>query len=159
VALSGESISNPVTGEIITFVETAEETAGERLVLHDTWTRPGQRAALHVHPRMEERFEVVRGCAGIVVDGVERRLGPGSGLTVAPGLPHVAWNAGEGETRLRLEFRPACRWEEVVERLFALAREGLTDARGVPEPRALAQLLAEYGDEIAPASALRAGGR
>jgi quercetin dioxygenase-like cupin family protein len=151
VARSGETISNLVTGEIITFVQTAAETGGELLELHDTWTRPGQRAAPHVHPKMEERFEVVSGRAGVVVDGDEHELGPGDALAVPPGTPHVAWNAADGETRIKLEFRPAGRWEEVVERLFALARQGLTDARGVPEPRSLAELLAEFADEIAPA--------
>ena len=153
MARSGETITNLVTGEIITFVSTAEDTNGELLVLHDTWTRPGQRSAPHIHPKMEERFEVVRGRAGIVVAGVEQELGPGDTLAVAPGTPHVAWNASRGDTRLRLEFRPAGRWEEVVESLFALAREGLTDARGVPEPKTLAVLLAEFADEIAPAPA------
>jgi hypothetical protein len=86
-----------------------------------------------------------------VVDGVEYELGLGETLTVPPGTPHVAWNAARGQTHMKLEFRPAGRWEEVVERLFALAREGLTDARGVPEPQMLSELLAEYGDEIAPA--------
>jgi quercetin dioxygenase-like cupin family protein len=151
MARSGETITNPVTGEVITFVSTAAETDGELLVLHDTWTRPGQRAAPHVHPNMEERFEVVRGRAAVMVRDEEHVLGPGDALAVPPGTPHVAWNAADGETRMKLEFRPAGRWEEVVERLFALAREGLTDARGVPEPRMLNELLAEFGDEIAPA--------
>jgi quercetin dioxygenase-like cupin family protein len=155
VARSGETISNPVTGEIVTFVHTAAETDGELLVLHDTWTRPGQRAAPHLHPQMEERFRVVSGRAGVVLDGAEHELGPGEGLAVPPGTPHVAWNAADGETRMKLEFRPAGRWEEVVERLFALARAGLTDARGVPEPLALSELLAEFGDEIAPAPPAR----
>lgn len=151
MARSGDTITNPVTGEIITFVSTAAETGGELLVLHDTWTRPGQRSAPHVHPRMEERFEVVRGRAAVMVDGEEHVLAPGQVLAVPPGTPHVAWNHADGETRMKLEFRPAGRWEEVVERLFALAREGLTDARGVPEPQMLNELLAEFGDEIAPA--------
>jgi uncharacterized RmlC-like cupin family protein len=151
VARPGQTISNPVTGEIITFVRTAADTAGELLVLDDRWTRPGQRAAPHVHPRMEERFEVVSGRAAVLVDGAEHTLEPGDALAVAAGTPHVAWNADEGETRMRLEFRPALRWEEVVERLFALAREGLTDPRGVPEPEPLGELLAEFSDEIAPA--------
>src|SRR4051812_25752063 len=121
MARSGETITNPVTGEIITFVSTAAETGGELLVLHDTWTRPGQRSAPHVHPKMEERFEVVRGQVALMVDGDEHALGPGDVLAVPPGTPHVAWNAATGETRIKLEFRPAGRWEEVVERLFALA--------------------------------------
>ncbi len=154
MARPGQTISNPVTGEIITFIQTAADTAGALLILDDLWTRPGQRAAPHVHPRMEERFEVVNGRAALVVDGVEHELEPGEALAVAPGTPHIAWNAGDGETRMRLEFRPALRWEEVVERLFALARDGRTDAYGVPEPGPFGELLAEFPDEIAPASPL-----
>lgn len=159
MARSGDTISNPVTGEVITFARTAEDTGGELLVLHDTWTKRGQRAAPHVHPTMEERFEVVKGRVGLVVDGVEYTLEAGEEFAVPPGTPHVAWNAADGHTRVTLEFRPAGRWEEFVERLFALAREGLTDARGVPEPNALAVLLAEFSDEIAPAIPSRVGVR
>jgi hypothetical protein len=51
----------------------------------------------------------------------------------------------------RIELRPALGWERFLERLFALAREGRTDAAGVPEPALLAELLAESELEIAPA--------
>jgi mannose-6-phosphate isomerase-like protein (cupin superfamily) len=151
MARSGETIVNPATGETVTFVQTAADTDGEVLVLDDVWSRPGHRAAPHVHPKLEERFEVVTGRAALLVDGVEHTLEPGDALAVPPGTPHVAWNAAEGETRLRLEFRPAGRWEEVVARLFALAQEGRTDTYGVPEPKVLAAILTEFGEEIAPA--------
>ena len=119
MAVAGQTISNPATGERITFVQVAADTGGERLVLETVWPRPGHRAAEHIHPAMSERFEVLSGRARFLVDGVESSLGPGESLTVAPGARHLAWNPGTEEVRLRLTFEPAMRWEFFVERLFA----------------------------------------
>jgi mannose-6-phosphate isomerase-like protein (cupin superfamily) len=151
VARAGEELVNPVTGERIVFLRTAADTGGELLEMEDTWTRPGHRAAEHVHPGMEERWEVLSGAAAFRVGGVERVAGPAEVVIAPPGTPHVAWNPGDGEVRLRVEMRPALRWEEVVERLFALARDGRTDERGVPALADLAELLREFPHELAPA--------
>jgi mannose-6-phosphate isomerase-like protein (cupin superfamily) len=150
MARAGEEIFNPVTGERIRFLRTSADTGGALLEMEDTWTRPGHRAAEHVHPDMEERWDVLSGSAAFRIGGVESRAGPGDVVVAPPGTPHLAWNPGEGEVRLRIEMRPALRWEELVERLFALASEGRTDARGVPEPALLAELVREYRRELAP---------
>ena len=47
-------IENPCTGEQIEF----EIRSRQLLVIHTAWTRPGRRAIAHVHPEMEETFEV-----------------------------------------------------------------------------------------------------
>jgi hypothetical protein len=95
----------------------------------------------HVHPEMEERFEVISGEARFRIAGDERSAGPGDVVTVPAGTPHVAWNPADAEARLRLQFRPALRWEDFVDRLFALAREGRLDE--VPK------LMAEFPREVA----------
>jgi quercetin dioxygenase-like cupin family protein len=140
--VAGESIENPLTGERITAVRTAADTGGDLLVLEATWTREGIRTPEHVHPEMEERFEVLSGEARFRIAGEERSARPGDVVTVPPGTPHVAWNPGDSETRLRLEFRPALRWEDFVERLFALAREDRMDE--VP------RLMSGFPREVAP---------
>jgi quercetin dioxygenase-like cupin family protein len=132
----GRLLRNDATGEEVAVVAQRADV----LVLETTWTRPGHRAAPHVHPTLEERFEVLEGRAGFVVDGVESVAGPGEVVVAPPGATHVAWNAREddGPTRVRLEFRPPGRWLEVVERLFA-GESPLV-------------LLREYPDELAPPS-------
>ena len=52
-------IENPRTGERIEF----EVRTPELLVIDTVWTRPGHRAVEHVHPEMEECFEVIEGRA------------------------------------------------------------------------------------------------
>jgi quercetin dioxygenase-like cupin family protein len=140
--VAGQAIENPVSGERIRCVRAAADTGGELLELEATWTRKGMRTPEHVHPEMEERFEVLAGEARVRVAGEERTAGPGDVVTVPPGTRHVAWNPVDDEARVRLQFRPALRWEDFVERLFTLARENRLDE--VP------RLMAEFPREIAP---------
>ncbi len=128
-------IENPATGERIAFVSETPEL----LVLESHWTRPGHRAAEHVHPGMEERWRVLGGRAAFRIGGGDViEAGPGEEVVAPAGVPHVAWNPTEEPVRLRIEMRPALRWREFVERLFA--------AGGVPD----AELLRDYAREVAP---------
>ena len=103
------------TGERVTIVSETPDL----LVMDVAWPRPGHRAAEHVHPEMEERYEVAAGRAAFRVGGEERTAGPGERVVVPPGTPHLAWNPTDTEVRLRIEMRPALRWSQFVERLFA----------------------------------------
>ena|SRR2546423_5693002 len=137
MATAGQTVVNPATGERVTFVKTAAETHGELLQLELVWSRPGERAPAHVHPEMEERYEVLSGTAAFHIgDEQERTAGPGEVVTVPPGTTHRAWNPTEQEVRLKVEFRPALKWEEFVVRLFA-----------GDEP--VAELMREFNREIA----------
>jgi uncharacterized RmlC-like cupin family protein len=87
---------------------------------------------------MEERWTVVDGHAAFRIgDGEEVTAGPGETVIAPPGVPHVAWNPTEDPVRVRIEMRPALRWREFVERLFA--------AGGVPDPA----LVEEFAREVA----------
>jgi quercetin dioxygenase-like cupin family protein len=143
-------IENPITGERIVFRRTAADSGGELLELDDFWVRPDHQVPEHVHPEMEERWEVIDGAARFRLDGVEISARPGDVVVAPPGTPHSAANAARGETHVRIQMRPALRWEEFVVRLFRAARDGETDERGVPNPRLLAELLQQFHRELAP---------
>ena len=108
-------IENLRTGEQIEF----KLRTPELLVIDRVWTRPGHRAAEHVHPKMEERFDVIEGRAAFRIGGEERVVGAGQVVVVPPGTPHLAWNPTDSPARLRITMRPALRWAEFTERLFA----------------------------------------
>jgi quercetin dioxygenase-like cupin family protein len=137
MARAGETVTNPATGERVTFVRTAAETGGELLELELTWPHEGQRAAEHVHPEMEERYEVLSGTAAFRIAGEEQTARAGDIVTVPPNTAHLAWNPTPNPVKLKVEFRPALRWEEFVERLFA-----------GEEP--VRELMREFRREIAP---------
>ena len=107
--------TNPRTGEQVTIVSETPEL----LQMDVAWPRPGHRAAEHIHPEMEERYEVVSGTAAFRIGGAEERTaGPGETVVVPPGTPHLAWNPTDQPVALRIEMRPALRWAQFVERLF-----------------------------------------
>jgi mannose-6-phosphate isomerase-like protein (cupin superfamily) len=108
-------IENPRTGEQVEI----ELHTPERLVMHSTWTRPGHRAVEHVHPEMEERFDILEGTAAFRIQGVERTASAGDVVVVPPGTPHVARNPPDVAVRLRITMTPALRWAEFTRRLFA----------------------------------------
>jgi len=47
---TGQTLVNPVTGERMTFVETAADTDGERVVIELRAEPGGSVAAAHAHP-------------------------------------------------------------------------------------------------------------
>src|SRR3954469_18204764 len=120
-------IENPITGERIVFRRTAADTNGELLELDDFWPHPDNRVPEHVHPAMEERWEVIEGAARFRLDGVDVSAEPGDVVVAPPGTAHSTANAGGGGTHVRIQMRPALRWEEFVRRLFQAARDGQTN--------------------------------
>src|SRR3954466_15448061 len=113
MAGAGETVFNPATGERVTFVKTAADTGGELLELELVWPRKGRRAPAHVHPEMEERYEVLEGAAAFRIgEHPEPTATEGDTVTVPPNTTHEAWNPTDQPVRLRVEFRPALRWEE-----------------------------------------------
>ena len=108
-------IENPRTGEQIEFNTSDPEV----LVMHSRWTRPGHRAAAHVHPKVEERFEVIEGKAAFLVAGRRIDAVAGESVLVPPGVEHLVWNPTDEHVRLRIEMRPPLRWAEFTRRLFA----------------------------------------
>jgi len=149
MARAGDELVNPVTGLRTVFRKTAQETSDELLQV-DWIGSPGWTTGPdHVHPRQEERFEVLYSRLGLRVGGVERVHGVGDVIAVSAGSPHAAWNAGDDEVHVLVDFRPALRTETAFETLAGLARDGKTNRAGVPKnPLRLALILREYEDEI-----------
>ncbi len=147
---SPKEIENAITGERIVFLRTGEETGGELLEMDDFWAQADHQTPEHVHPEMEERWEVIAGSVRFEIGGVEQTKWSGETIVAPPGTPHTARNIGEGPARLRIQMRPALRWQEFVERLFALPTRDGGDGSGEIDVDALAALVAEFDREIAP---------
>jgi quercetin dioxygenase-like cupin family protein len=135
---AGDEVENPATRERVVFLRTAADTGGELLEMENVWTRPDHATAPHLHPGMEETWEVLSGLVRFRIGEEDRVAGPGEVVSAPPGVPHRAWNESGGEARLRITMRPALRWEEFVVRMFA-------------DPASVTALLPEFGDEVVPA--------
>ena len=140
----GQTIENPVTGERMTFVETAGSTGGE-CVLIELRAEPGSTvAAAHVHPSQTETFEVVSGTLGAKVAGQRITAEAGATVIVLPGEAHKWWNAGKEELVFRCEIRPALQFET----MFSLAADGKTNRKGMPNPFRLAMIAQAHFDTV-----------
>lgn len=141
-------LDNPATGETYTFVERAADTGGAFLRLR--WSaRPGGAVGEHIHPRQVESFTVVEGALTVSVEGSETTCGAGDRAVVPAGKRHFFANRGSELVKAVLEIRPALRMEEVFESLAGMAREGRTNASGLPRnPLLLAVFATHFSDEI-----------
>jgi mannose-6-phosphate isomerase-like protein (cupin superfamily) len=145
---AGDTIENAITGERIVFRKTSRETGGEAVVI-ETYVQPnGFVAAAHVHPSQEERFEIVRGSVGFRIGRKKVVAGPGHRLTVPAGTPHRFWNAGDDVAQFVCEVRPALQFESLLETMFALAADGKTNRKGMPNLLRLAVIANAHFDTV-----------
>ena len=145
----GDFYENSVTGERGVVLRGDEDGNGESVLTHLTVRPGGAVAGEHVHPHLEERFQVVHGQLGTRIDGSERTLGPGEEATVAAGVPHDWWNAGNDEAGVIVEISPPDpRFEMLIGTLWGLANAGKTNDKGMPGPLQLALTGSEFADVI-----------
>jgi quercetin dioxygenase-like cupin family protein len=145
---TGDSIANPVTGETVTFQRTSADSGGELVIAEVTLEPGGSAAGVHVHPRQTETFRILDGTVGFRI-GRERRFATtGETVLVEAGTAHAFWNTGEARARFLCEIRPALGFERLLETMFALARDGKTDRRGMPHPLRLAAIADHHRDDL-----------
>lgn len=141
--------SNPVTGERAVSLTDPREHPDEVLVSHLFVSPGGRVAAPHWHPKVRERFLIMAGRVGFLLDGEEVVLGPGEGATVEPGVVHDWWQVGDEEAQALVEVVPGVGFIEMVGSMFGLARDGKVSATGMPDPLQLAVMGREYRDVVA----------
>ena len=139
-------LENRATGERLVFLRTAAETGGEVLEYELEFVPRGFAARNHLHPRQEERHEVLDGSLGIVVAGRERRLGPGEVEVVPVGTQHRIFATQETPIRARFASRPALESEVLLETLFGLARDRKVGKSGDPSLLQLAVIFDEFAE-------------
>ncbi len=136
---AGQVLQGP--GVQLRLIRTAAETDGELLEMESTYGDAGVLPPPHFHPSQEERFEVLEGAALTIIDGVERRHETGDVFHVPPGVTHQL--VGDGPARLNWQVRPALRFAEFFEGLYA----GM-DAAERGEDFDIGEFLARHADEI-----------
>ena len=145
---TGDTIHNPITGERITFLATSADTDGDAVVIETVVQPHGCVAAAHVHPAQSERFAVKSGQLGLKVGRRRLDLGAGDVATVEPGTRHRFWNAGDEPVTFVCEIRPALQFESLLETMFALAADGKTNRKGMPNPLRLAVIANAHFDTV-----------
>ena len=150
MANAGDTLVHPGTGERITFLETSAETRGAFTRLRLEVSPGGLGHAPHVHPRMDERFDILNGEWCFEVDGRARQVSAGDTVTIPAGAVHAWQTEGEGDAITIITLCPSLQCEPYFESLFGLAQDGLTDpGTGLPSTTWQALLVTEYGESFA----------
>lgn len=138
-----------MTGERAVVLRGDEDGGGLPSLVHLTVRPGGAVIGEHVHPTIDERFQVVAGRLGTRVGGHEGTLGAGEEAVAIAGTPHDWWNAGDDEASVIVEITPPDpRFEAMIATLFGLANAGRTNAKGVPSLPQLALTASEFSDVI-----------
>jgi quercetin dioxygenase-like cupin family protein len=145
---SGDTLHNPVTGEVIRFVEAAADTGGEYVLVEVVVEPKGFVAAAHVHPYQTETFEILEGEVTFRAGKETIVAKAGDSVRVDPGTPHKFWNDGDTDARFRTEIRPALQFEALIETMFGLANDGKTNRKGLPNPLRLAVIANAHFDVV-----------
>jgi quercetin dioxygenase-like cupin family protein len=128
--MTGELTEDPVLRMRSRFWRTTED-AGE--VLHvETWVDPGGGVTPHVHPAMEERFDVLEGRPEFLAGRKWKHVGPGETAVVAPGTRHAFRNRTGETAHFVCHATPPSTLQEFLEDAAALSRAGGITRRALP---------------------------
>jgi mannose-6-phosphate isomerase-like protein (cupin superfamily) len=144
----GDSLENPRTGERGVLVKTPWE-GSDRSLEADLYVQPGGAVVgEHVHRNLDERFTVKKGRIAFRLDGLESPAGADEVVEIPRGHWHDWWNAGDEVAVARVWVSDGVRFLQMIETLFGLARDGHTNAKGVPDPLQLAMFATEFRDVL-----------
>lgn len=142
--MPGQTILNTVTGETLTFTQTAAMTSGRMLEFHLSLD-PGSTVPMkHIHTEQDEIFEVITGRVNVEVGKTRHVIKPGEKLLMNKGIPHRWWNDPELTSTLIVSFVPAVNTEDFFIEVFSLASAGKTKSNGSPAFLQAARMCGKY---------------
>lgn len=127
------TVVNQITGEQITFLETAEETNGEHLLIEVTLPPQGDGPPLHLHDEFEEEFEVISGKLTVTLGKEQHILQAGNRCLVALNTAHTFTNNHDEPVVFHVRLTPPSQFEQSVRIHYGLIDDGLVDAKGNPK--------------------------
>jgi quercetin dioxygenase-like cupin family protein len=130
-------IEDPVMKQRLGFQESEDGAS----VLVEMWVEPGGGVPPHVHPSMEERFEVISGQLSFLSGRKWQTAGPGETVVVPAGTRHAYRNDGDELAHGVCRASPPQSLQEFLEEAAAMARNGKLTRQGLPKPGGLLQAL------------------
>jgi quercetin dioxygenase-like cupin family protein len=124
MARVGDTIEHPLSGERLTFLETAATTGGAFLKARIEMAAGGSLPRPHTHPGGSEHFDVAEGRVQIEVAGRRRVAEAGEKVVVPRGVGHVWGNPFAEPAAVVVTLSPAFDMETFFETWFGLARDG-----------------------------------
>jgi len=126
-------IYNPVQKDTVTFLKTVQETRGANTLI-EVELSAGGGVGLHYHKAYTETFECLEGELSVQSGKEIRVLKPGDRpATINVNVLHRFFNTSVQSCRFLVTISPGSRgFEESLQIAYGLARDGKTNAKGIP---------------------------
>lgn len=140
------TFSNPAIKDVVTFVQTSDESGGELTHLEIT-LGPGGGNGLHRHLSFSEEFKVLEGKLGVQVGKQSIQLAEGESEVASLGTNHRFFNESAKPVRFYVFLRPGhSGFEKGLQAAYGLARDGKVSSKGIPKNPLHLALIAEMTD-------------
>jgi quercetin dioxygenase-like cupin family protein len=103
---SNRTIVNPLVGDRVTFLETAEETGGAHTLVEVELTADAKGTPLHYHTIITETFTVVNGELGLQLAKKPLLLKKGETASVPPQMNHRFYNPSGKPVAFQVRLSP-----------------------------------------------------
>jgi quercetin dioxygenase-like cupin family protein len=141
---------HPGQKDYATFLETSEETGGERTLI-EIELAPGGGNQPHYHLTFDEHFEVLEGTLEVQLGKASRTLRPGEKAVAYKTVLHHFHNPTDEPTTFLVELRPGhSGFEKALKVAYGLAADGLAAANGAPKNPYHLALAFEWGEGRLP---------
>lgn len=123
---SGKIITNPFNGNSYEFIDTAEETYGEYVLIKATIKSKGPLVPNHIHALQNENFKILEGRMTIWLEGGINTLSAGEQTTLPKNHAHNHYNMEDTPLVYLHKISPALDFDYLMENLVGLAADGKT---------------------------------
>lgn len=120
----GQTLVNPLDGNVYEFLETAQSTNGERVKIRMTLKSKGALVPNHIHVIQDELYEVESGKFTMFMKGRRQVLSAGEQILTPCNTPHNHYNEFEEPAVVIQTVSPALDFDLFMENLIGLASDG-----------------------------------
>lgn len=132
MAYKNKTITNPITGQAIRFLQTTKDTNGALLEMETIYNAGSKEPPSHYHPLQSEDFAVLYGEVDVKINHKKIKLQAGETLHIPANTAHAMWNSSDGKAIVSWKVKPALETEYLLETITGLAIDGKTNASGRP---------------------------
>lgn len=136
----GQTLVNKFNGDTFKFLETAQDTNGERVTIEVTLNSKGRTVDDHIHLIQDETFKVSSGRLTYFVNGEKHYLGAGEVVTLPKNMLHNHYNTHDEPVVYTQTISPCLDIDYFIENLIGMINDGKVKNGKLPFLQAMVTL-------------------
>lgn len=111
-------LKDPIKGDVYEFLETAQDSQGERVSIKMTVKTKGQLVPMHLHMLQDEHFTVISGKLTVLYEGKTQVLQAGESIILPKNIAHNHFNQDDEPVEFIQTVSPALDFDYFIENLI-----------------------------------------